>query len=237
MRTSAVLLALPALAAAHFSISSPPGRGGHDEQGTGPCAATKPSSKRATFPISGAGQILFEAGHEEAKTQVNIAIGVEDPQNDDFKVTLKDTFLQMGAGDFCWNALDLSKAGQEGLKGVKNGTLATIQVVQNAVDGKLYQCADVILVDNYVAPSSCKNATGISAVVADEEESTETTSAPASSSTTAAPTSGSEGNETTEDGPEPTESGAGGESGAISNAVVGGTLGFVVALSAMYLGL
>lgn len=138
MRSSAVLLALPALAAAHFSISSPPGRGG-DEQATAPCAGRGPSSKRAPFPLNGAGQILFEAGHEEAKTQVNIAIGKDDPQIDDFTVTIKDTFLQKGQGSFCWNALDVSSGGVSGLRGIENGTLATIQVIQNAHDGKLFQ--------------------------------------------------------------------------------------------------
>lgn len=138
--TFAALLTAPLLASAHFSISSPPGRSTNSvsSQGTSPCAGLPPSRERTPFPLNGRGQVKFEAGHDEAKTQVNIAIGKEDPQIDDFDTTLVDTFLQIGFGDFCWNELPVDDDDRDDLRGIKNGTVATIQIIQNAIDGMLY---------------------------------------------------------------------------------------------------
>ncbi|RPA76747.1 hypothetical protein BJ508DRAFT_194378, partial [Ascobolus immersus RN42] len=148
--TTTAALLLPALASAHFSLSHPPSRGANSKtQATKPCGGVGPSANRTPFPLDGSGQITFEAGHDEAETYVKIAIGIEDPKEEDFKIVLKDTFNQIGLGEFCWESLDVEGVSQAELKKVKNGTIATIQVVQGGHgDGGLYNCADVILVDN-----------------------------------------------------------------------------------------
>jgi hypothetical protein len=131
MHASTLLLTLlPALATAHFSVTYPTDRGSNSQtQADSPCGGKNtPSSTRTKWPITG-GQLSFEAGHDEADTAVYLALG-NNPVKDDFKITLKDQFLQIGLGTFCWNELTVP-----GDLGIKNGDNATIQVVQAGHSG------------------------------------------------------------------------------------------------------
>ncbi|KAI5813269.1 hypothetical protein BZA77DRAFT_321670 [Pyronema omphalodes] len=193
MHASTLLLALlPALASAHFSVTYPADRGSNSQtQADSPCGGKNtPSSTRTKWPIAG-GQLSFEAGHDEANTAVYLALG-NNPVKEDFKIILKNQFLQVGMGTFCGN--DLAVPGD---LGIKNGDNATIQVVQAGHSGGgLYNCADITFTDAPMRTTqACVNGTGISA----QEISTSTHSAsasgsaaPAAATTSAKPSSAAE---------------------------------------------
>jgi hypothetical protein len=127
MKYSLALLSLAAAAVnAHFSLTYPTSRGDSDEtQAESPCGGLNtPSSERSLWGITG-GTLKFEAGHDEAKTAVYLAIG-NDPSANDFNITLENVFMQIGLGTFCWNTLSIP----DGTPGVADGVNATIQVVQ-----------------------------------------------------------------------------------------------------------
>jgi hypothetical protein len=132
MRASTVLLALlPAAVSAHFTVNYPTDRGDNDEtQATSPCGGKNtPSTSRTKWPLSGGSQLSIEAGHDEANTAVYLALG-NNPSADDFTIVVKDEFLQIGLGTFCWNDLTFPAN-----LTVKEGDNATIQVVQQGHTG------------------------------------------------------------------------------------------------------
>jgi len=130
MRATTLLAALLPLASAHFSLNYPAGRGDSDEtQTTPPCGGLNtPSSNRTRWPTTG-GSLSLQAGHDEANTAVYLALG-NNPTKDDFTIVLKDTFLQVGLGTFCWNSLEIPRS-----VNVTDGQNATIQVVQQGHSG------------------------------------------------------------------------------------------------------
>lgn len=134
MRSPLLLALLSAVASAHFQLNYPPSRGDDDAtQDRSPCGGlNKPSATRTRWPTTG-GQLKFEAGHDEANTAVYLALG-NDPKAADFTVIVRDKFLQIGLGTFCWNNLTLPAD-----LTVKPGDNATIQVVQQGhTSGGLY---------------------------------------------------------------------------------------------------
>ena len=136
MHFPAVLFALlPAVVSAHFELKYPEGRGDNDAtQDRSPCGGLDtPSTTRTRWPITGGSQLSFEAGHAEANTAVYLGLGNK-PQAKDFTIVLRDKFLQVGLGTFCWNDLTLPSD-----LSVKPGDNATIQVVQQGhTSGGLY---------------------------------------------------------------------------------------------------
>ncbi|KAF8431396.1 hypothetical protein BGX38DRAFT_1228814 [Terfezia claveryi] len=156
---SLLSLSLP-IASAHFSITYPPDRGeaGSNEVDA-PCGGLSTSSTRTPWPISG-GRVEFEAGHDEANTEVLLYVGDNPTSNNDFNIVLAPLFNQIGLGTFCWNQLSVPN----GTAGVKEGAKATIQIRQFGHDGGwLYNCADISFTANPPAlTSNCANDSGIS---------------------------------------------------------------------------
>lgn len=154
------LLSLP-IASAHFSITYPSDRGeaGSNEVND-PCGGLSTSKTRTPWPISG-GRIMFEAGHDEANTEVRLYVGDNPKSNNDFNVVLAPLFDQIGLGTFCWNKLSVPN----GTVGVKEGASATIQIKQFGHDGGwLYNCADITFTANPPPlTSTCANSSGIDA--------------------------------------------------------------------------
>jgi nascent polypeptide-associated complex subunit beta len=130
MRSTLLLTLLPAAVSAHFHLNYPADRGDTDTtQDQSPCGGLNtPSKDRPKWPITG-GQLSLEAGHDEANTAVYLALG-DNPKAEDFTIILKDRFLQVGLGTFCWNDLPVPKS-----VSVKEGDNATIQVVQEGHTG------------------------------------------------------------------------------------------------------
>ncbi|KAA8900512.1 hypothetical protein FN846DRAFT_755962, partial [Sphaerosporella brunnea] len=156
-----LLALLPAVVSAHFTVVYPPDRGDDDAtQATSPCGGKDtPSSSRAKWPLSGGSQVAIEATHPQSKMAVYLGLG-NNPKAEDFTIVVKDVFMQIGIGEFCWNDLVFPS----NLK-VKEGDNATIQIVQQSEDtaGGLYNCADITFTNAAVSVKSCKNGTGISA--------------------------------------------------------------------------
>ncbi|KAI5846066.1 hypothetical protein BZA05DRAFT_137914 [Tricharina praecox] len=157
MRTTALFAMLLPLASAHFTLNYPADRGDNGEtQSSSPCGGMNtPSSNRTRWPTTG-GAVSFEAGHDEANTAVYLALG-NNPTKDDFTIVLKDTFLQVGLGTFCWNELEVPSS-----VNATDGQNATIQVVQQGHDGGgLYNCADITFTSASVRVDTCSNGTAV----------------------------------------------------------------------------
>ncbi|KAF8428286.1 hypothetical protein EV426DRAFT_528526 [Tirmania nivea] len=149
------------LASAHFRITYPPDRGETgSNQADEPCGGLSTASTRTPWPISG-GRVEFEAGHDEANTEVLLYLGDNPKSNDDFNVVLAPLFNQIGLGAFCWDKLSVPN----GTVGVNEGAKATIQIRQFGHDGGwLYNCADITFMANPPALTSrCANDSGIDA--------------------------------------------------------------------------
>ncbi|SCV71525.1 BQ2448_3113 [Microbotryum intermedium] len=167
MKFSIALLALVPLVAAHFTLDYPPTRGFDEDHEPLFCGGfPSPSSSRAPFPLSGLGAVLIDSHHPTAQVGIIAAVGYANVTSfADFNQTASGQKTGMlmpfgtiqGEGEWCFDVtFDSLGAGV-----IPNGTLATIQVEFNGGDGLLFQCADVILVNNYVAPSNltCRNGT------------------------------------------------------------------------------
>ncbi|EDU48299.1 hypothetical protein PtrSN002B_006793 [Pyrenophora tritici-repentis] len=157
------LLALSFLpfAFAHFELIYPIARGFDDDnEGNFPCGGFDDvQTQRTNFSISG-GPVQIQLGHPQTNIAVYMAIG--DNPGTGFSIVAKPQLTVDGLGKFCMNPI----AVPAGLK-VADGTKASIQVVSNSDEGSggLYQCADVILVNNKLSQSdfstNCQNNTGI----------------------------------------------------------------------------
>ncbi|KAF8540181.1 hypothetical protein BDD12DRAFT_689048, partial [Trichophaea hybrida] len=147
---------------AHFHLNYPTDRGDTEvTQAQSPCGGINtPSKNRAPWPLTG-GQISIETEHAEAETAVYLALG-NNPKAEDFTIILKDPFLEIGIGTFCWNDLPVPKN-----ISVKDGDNATIQIVQGGhTSGGLYNCVDITFTSAAVNVPTCKNGTGVTAQTA-----------------------------------------------------------------------
>ncbi|GAA5938788.1 uncharacterized protein JCM15063_004868 [Sporobolomyces koalae] len=123
------------------------------------------ASSRTPFPLNAQGSILIDSHHPSAQVAVLISFDENPTSIQQFthlangsSYGLLQNFESLsGEGEFCLS-VDIASLNV----GATNGTPATIQVEFNGGDGTLFQCADVILVQNYTAPSnvtsSCQSA-------------------------------------------------------------------------------
>ncbi|SGY61847.1 BQ5605_C007g04610 [Microbotryum silenes-dioicae] len=197
MKFSLAMLALVPLVAAHFTLDYPATRGFDEDLEPRFCGGfPNPSSERAPFPLSGPGSILIDSHHPTAQVAIIAAVGytnVTSFANFNKTASGQPTGMLMpfgtiqGQGEWCFN-IDFSTLGATN---ITDGTPATIQVEFNGGDGLLLQCADVILVNNYVAPSNltCRNATSASTSTTNAATTT-TTTASGTTNTPAATTTG-----------------------------------------------
>ncbi|KAI0790416.1 hypothetical protein C8Q75DRAFT_717203 [Abortiporus biennis] len=162
---------------AHFHLLYPPPRGEFVAAAeVGFCDGyTTPAANRTQFPLNG-GFISFNGSHPQWTFGVIIA-PTSNPTNFANFSQAVPFFTLNGAGPFCF-PVDLLASG---VNGIQEGVNATLQMIYNAGDGTLYQCADVTLVSNATIPSDavCLNSSTIS------------TSASASSSAPAPTSTGS----------------------------------------------
>jgi hypothetical protein len=153
------LCALASLTAAHFNLEYPPARGfDEDKLVNFPCGTfNTPSPNRTIWPLSG-GSIALKMGHVD--TNIQVLLGFGNNPGDAFNTVLRQTFQEIGLGDFCMTGFSLP----EGVN-VTAGSNATIQVITNGdPDGGLYNCADITFASSVpeLAAGTCTNGTGVS---------------------------------------------------------------------------
>jgi len=169
----------------HFLLNYPPTVGFDDSKETvSPCGGFTVafSSDNVTDFHVGGDSIAVTSIHPQATWLFRATLDITAAGN---YTNFLPTVQQSGLGDFCEPSLHLPAA-WAGQKGV-------IQVVQDAPDGILYQCAAVNFVTGTgTPPTSCKNVTGLSATYsADPALSTLPASGTAASSGSATATGSS----------------------------------------------
>jgi len=141
----------------HFLLLSPNPIGPFDEdtEGSAPCGGPAITFSNTTdFHVDG-DAIALESTHPAANWLFRATLDKTGSGN---WTDLLPVVAQSALGAFCEPAVKVpeSFAGQSGL----------IQVIQNAVDGELFECAAVNFVSGAASsiPSDCSNATGVTAV-------------------------------------------------------------------------
>jgi hypothetical protein len=131
MKYSVLLLATASFAHSTSLTSPAPRSNVESDSLTGPCGAPGkgPSQQRTT--VTPSTNLALVLGHSGETLQVNVGLG-SDPSNFPFSVASLEASSNI--------PLDWSS-----VKGVKNGDLATIQVIATGSDGSTYACADVIV--------------------------------------------------------------------------------------------
>ncbi|KAG0170636.1 hypothetical protein DFQ28_000160 [Apophysomyces sp. BC1034] len=157
---SFLALLLVSVASAHFQLTYPTSRGfNEDQEPTAPCGGFDSVQPRTQFPLQN-GFVEIAAHHPQYTYQVNVLINNQPTTADFVAANLKQ--IAMGQRNYPMAAcLPVNFAN---VTDAKNGVNATIQVLFNGGDGQLYQCTDVVLVDqaaNFNA-SQCVNADGSS---------------------------------------------------------------------------
>ncbi|KAI9766119.1 MAG: hypothetical protein M1839_005026 [Geoglossum umbratile] len=190
------LLGLTAVTKAHFVLQIPTNIGFDDDlEDQAPCGSFSPTDRSSgvtDWPTDGSSIALLTT-HTQQIWHISAAL-LSDVTN---FVPLIPDISQAGVGTFCLPQVPGISAwvGQD----------AVLQVIQNSVDGTLYQCAAIRFVTGGPAsvPSGCINSTGISASYNAE-------SSPSSSSSQPTSTTGTESSSTTAPSPtgEPTTSSA-----------------------------
>ncbi|KAH7113800.1 hypothetical protein B0J11DRAFT_445783 [Dendryphion nanum] len=168
------------LSQAHFILQTPPSIGFEDtKEGEAPCGGfdVKNRDKVTEWPINGY-PVHLRSTHGRSTFTYKAAL----VNNTNEFVKLLPDVAQEGLGDFCLTAVP----GRREWVGLE----AVVQIAQEAVDGKLYQCAAVKFTDGsaFTPEASCRNQTGLKATFLATATLHSVTSAPASSSVT--PTQG-----------------------------------------------
>ncbi|EGG04997.1 uncharacterized protein MELLADRAFT_124096 [Melampsora larici-populina 98AG31] len=142
-------LVLASLASAHFTLDSPPTRLFKEEMETKFCGgAPNPSNHRTKIPLSGKFSVCITSHHEKAEVNILLSTKSKPVSDSDFSNNGKTNYLLhskqiKGQKKFCF---DVDIGSLKHIKPLpKKGSSATIQVEFHASDGKLFQCADLIL--------------------------------------------------------------------------------------------
>ncbi|CEQ40742.1 SPOSA6832_02378, partial [Sporobolomyces salmonicolor] len=169
MKFSATALSLLAAAGAvraHFTLDYPATRGFDEDLEPNFCGGFNESSTRVPFSLDSS-PLLIDSHHPSAQVGIFISFDQNPTSFADFNQTSSGQAYPMlmpfgtinGQGEWCFN-VDVASLN---VPNVGNGTLATIQVEFNGGDGILFQCSDVILVENLPTPanvtSMCQNTT------------------------------------------------------------------------------
>ncbi|KAG2185003.1 hypothetical protein INT43_000916 [Umbelopsis isabellina] len=157
---AAVLVAALSSAQAHYQLTYPVPRGpfSEDNEPIGPCATYNVSPNRTEFPLS-KGFMEINSEHVQYTYSVHLVLN-SNPSAADF--TAQNSTVSNGTNSFPEQAclpVDLSK-----YSNIADGTNATLQIVYNAGDSILYECADVVLKSSPAGwnASACSNANGAS---------------------------------------------------------------------------
>ncbi|KAK9474135.1 uncharacterized protein V1510DRAFT_412522 [Dipodascopsis tothii] len=174
-------LSLAGLASAHFTLNYPTSRGSdHDTQTTGPCGGLSTSSSRTAVDADGF-PVAITSSHTSGGFAVYFCPKSSCTTASDFNITLLDTILEEGAGNFCMPEISIPESVLS-----SNGTMnGTVQVMMISDDGNLYNCADVSLsrISGASSSSQCTNGTGVTATSWTESTSTATASSASTSAT------------------------------------------------------
>ncbi|KAF7722094.1 hypothetical protein EC973_003709 [Apophysomyces ossiformis] len=157
---AATLLLLVSVVSAHFQLTYPASRGfNEDQEPTAPCGGFNTPQARTQFPLKNA-FVEIMAHHPQYTYQVNVLINNQPSAADFTTANLKE----IASGQRNYPMAACLSVNFANVTGATNGANATIQVLFNGGDGQLYQCTDVVLVDqapNFNA-SQCVNADGSS---------------------------------------------------------------------------
>ncbi|KAH8650809.1 hypothetical protein BGZ60DRAFT_350022, partial [Tricladium varicosporioides] len=175
------LLAFAASSSAHFVLQIPTSLGFDDAlETTGPCGSFTPTDRSTgvtSWPVEGS-SIGVLTTHTQVTWNFKAAL-LSDPTN---FVSLVHDVSQKGVGSVCFPSIpgNPSWVGQD----------AILQVIQNGVDGTLFQCAAIKFAAGGPAsvPSSCTNSTGVSAFYLESGGPPPTSSAKPTSFSSTAPT-------------------------------------------------
>ncbi|KAI0786023.1 hypothetical protein C8Q75DRAFT_298961 [Abortiporus biennis] len=152
--TFCMLSGLLTAVSAHFQLQYPVPRGVfvEDNEPTFCDGYNTAASNRSEFPLSG-GFISINSEHPQFTVGVQLST-LQNPTSFQNFSTAVNFFQASGEGPFCF-PIDLTAAG------ASSGANATLQIIFDGGDGQLYQCADVIVSNNFNIPSdvSCTNAT------------------------------------------------------------------------------
>jgi len=148
------LLSLFSLTAGHFLLKYPPTIGFDDDnEGIGPCGGfdVVVNTTSAKLPVDGFPLQLLST-HPQADWLFRATTDTKAPFN---WTNILPVVQETGLGAFCLPGLKIPSE--------FSGKPGVVQVMQDAVDGVLYQCAAVNFVkgSNSSVSSSCYNATGL----------------------------------------------------------------------------
>jgi len=148
---------------AHFNISYPAVRGPFDEDNEPQfCDGYTQPANRVPFPLTN-GLITWNDSHPQWTVGVMISTAASPSSFNDFRTSsgadqLVVGYFQGTGPSGCVRV----QASAAGISGIQNGTNVTLQMVFDGGDGKLYQCMDVTLDDQFTIPTdvSCANPQG-----------------------------------------------------------------------------
>ncbi|MCJ1251845.1 hypothetical protein MMC30_009083 [Trapelia coarctata] len=171
-----LLSSLSSLVAGHFLLNYPQTLGfSDDNEGEGPCGSFNvdftgnvTNVTVDSFPVS------LRSTHPQADWLFRVTLDKTNPSN---WTNLLPVVSEIGLGAFCIPNLKAPAefAGKQGV----------VQVVQDAVDGALYQCAAVNFVagSNSSVGSGCTNVTGLTATISNQSAFSNATTSGTPSST------------------------------------------------------
>lgn len=186
------------LTSAHFTLDFPATRGFDEDKEPSFCGGFPTNaSGRQPFPLSGAAPVRITSHHDNAQVAIILSVQPDPTKFADFNNTGKVSYLMpfaniKGQQGFCFS-VDVGALAAQISPAPANGTLATLQVEFNGGDNPLFQCSDLILVQNASIASNetCSNTTIVTP--SSNSTSNSTSSSPVSNSTSAGGSNASQG--------------------------------------------
>ncbi|KAH9808199.1 hypothetical protein DFH28DRAFT_1070138 [Melampsora americana] len=141
------------LTSAHFTLDFPATRGFDEDKEPSFCGGFPTNaSDRHPFPLSGAAPVRITSHHNNAQVAIILSVQPDPTKFADFNNTEKVSYLMSfvnikGQQGFCFS-VDIETLASQITPSPRNGTLATLQVEYNGGDHPLFQCSDLILVQD-----------------------------------------------------------------------------------------
>ncbi|KAH9808198.1 hypothetical protein DFH28DRAFT_626813 [Melampsora americana] len=181
---ASLLLALISshLTLAHFTLDFPVTRGFDEDKEPSFCGGFPTNaSGRHPFPLSGAAPVRITSHHDNAQVAIILSVQPDPTKFADFNNTGKVSYLMpfaniKGQQGFCFS-VDVGALASQISPAPMNGTLATLQVEFNGGDNPLFQCSDLILIQNATIASNetCSNTTIVTPLSNSTSNSTSST--------------------------------------------------------------
>jgi len=184
----ATVFAAASVVNAHFQINYPAVRGPFDEDNEPQfCDGYTQPAIRTRFPLAN-GVIVWEGEHPDWTIGVMISTAASPVSFNDFHTAsgADQLVVDYFKGTGTTGCITIKPNGA-GISGIQNGSNVTLQMVYDGGDGKLYQCMDVQLDQDFRTPSDigCSNPQGQppSSTGSGSPSSTKSGSTPSSTST------------------------------------------------------